>query len=143
MKIGRIVGDGLDYAQLDKLPDEFVGMVERIELKDDYRVVDGKVVGQRTSLFMTIRRTDENGNMQLVTQKFTPRQVPYLDEALTRLGYSEYEEIVEDKPFVFKKTVRPFMGERLSNGNETRPRWLPVEPVVKKARKKKKEEPAE
>jgi len=142
MKIGSIE-NGLDYAQLNNLPDEFVGMVERIELRDDYRIVDGKIVGQRTSVFMTIRMRDENG-MRLVTQKFTPRQVPYLDEALTKLGYEEYEEIVEDKPFVFRKTIRPFMGEPLSNGNETRPRWLPVEPVVKKAtRRKKKEEPAE
>lgn len=140
MKIGRIVGDGLDYARLDELPDEFVGMIERIELKDDYRIVDGKIVGQRTSLFMTIRRTDENGDMQLVTQKFTPRQIPYLDEALSKLGYEEYEQIVEDKPFIFKKTIRPFMGEKLSNGNQTRPRWLPMEPVVKKRKKAAKAE---
>lgn len=116
-KVGTDGSD--DYIRLDELPDEFTGTVQTVEIKDDNREVDGKIVSTRSSLYMKI-----GIGKQTVVQKFTPNQKKYLDEALIELGIEEYEDM-ELTPFKFVKTSKPFMGEPLQNGNETQPRWLP------------------
>ena len=133
MKIGN--GDEIEFVRLNELPDEFVGIVENIEEKDDVRVAaDGTVLSKRKSLFVTIR-TEVDGEIRRVTQKFTPNQKKYLNEALINMGLTEYEQAIEEI-YKFVKTIRPYMGEPLANGNPTQPRWLP-QPAPKKKRSKK------
>ena len=133
MKIGN--EDEIGFVRLNELPDEFIGIVENIEEKEDVRVAaDGTVLSRRKSLFVTIR-TDVNGEIRRVTQKFTPNQRSYLNEALLGMGLTEYEEAIENI-CKFVKTVKPYMGEPLANGNQTQPRWLP-QPAPKRKKSKK------
>jgi len=133
MKIGN--EDEIGFVRLNELPDEFIGIVENIEEKEDVRVAaDGTVLSRRKSLFVTIR-TDVNGEIRRVTQKFTPNQRSYLNEALLGMGLTEYEEAIENI-YKFVKTVKPYMGEPLANGNPTQPRWLP-QPAPKRRKGKK------
>lgn len=89
--------------ELDKLPNEFDGTVEKQEFKKDARGKD--------CLYVTIKYTDG-----AITQKYSGMHIVELVKCLSAIGIVKTEELVGNT-YVFKRTLFPM-------GNA---RWMPVQ----------------